>query len=344
MIKFVTGDLFESGADCLINTVNCEGFMGKGIAYQFKMRFPNNNIDYEKACKAGTLRVGTIHIYKEEGVWIVNFPTKNKWREKSKTEYVEKGLDRLVEFIIKNNPKTIAIPPLGCGNGGLDWNTVKNMIVEKLQGIEKEHTFLIYEPGMPAKTTPGQPPNMSVSNLALLQIRMQLKKTSILRLQNAGYFTNNFLGDDFFIFDTWESGLHSHTIDIEAKAIGEYQKCYGLNNSKDTYEQILKIICSKKTEEKLKKLLPAIKQAAAYVNKITSDKKLEGVTAVLYIVGKNHSIQETDIIRLFRSRSKEIAKRYTKKYVMDCIGYLEQTGVISKDICGNYEMPSNMWK
>lgn len=344
MIKFVTGDLFESGADCLINTVNCEGFMGKGIAYQFKMRFPQNNKDYVKACKEGTLRIGTIHFYKESGVWIVNFPTKNKWREKSKTEYVEKGLDQLVKFVLENDPKIIAIPPLGCGNGGLDWNTVKNMIVEKLQIIEKEHTFLIYEPIMSSKTMLRRPPNMSVLNLALLQIRMQLIKTNILRLQNAGYFTNYFLGDDFFIFDTWESGPHSHAIDIEAKALGEYQKCYGLNNSKDTYEQILKMICSKKTEGKLEKLLPAIEQATAYVNGITSDKKLEGVTTVLYIVWKNHQIQEADILRLFRNRSKEIAKRFTKQYVMDCIGYLEQTGVISKDICGNYEMPSNMWR
>lgn len=81
MIEFVTGNIFDSGADCLINTVNCEGFMGKGIAYQFKMRFPQNNIDYVKACKSGKLKIGTIHYYKEDGVWIVNFPTKDKWRE-----------------------------------------------------------------------------------------------------------------------------------------------------------------------------------------------------------------------------------------------------------------------
>lgn len=78
MIKFVTGNIFESGADCLINTVNCEGFMGKGIAYQFKMRFPQNNLDYVKACKSGKLYIGTIHYFKEDGCWVVNFPTKDK--------------------------------------------------------------------------------------------------------------------------------------------------------------------------------------------------------------------------------------------------------------------------
>lgn len=91
MIKFVTGNIFESGADCLVNTVNCEGFMGKGIAYQFKMRFPQNNIDYVKACKSGKLHIGTIHYYKEDGIWIVNFPTKDKWRENLRLIILKKG-------------------------------------------------------------------------------------------------------------------------------------------------------------------------------------------------------------------------------------------------------------
>ena len=136
MIEFVTGNIFDSGADCLINTVNCEGFMGKGIAYQFKMRFPKNNIDYVKACKSGKLRIGTIHYYKEDGIWIVNFPTKDKWREKSKIDYIEKGLDLLVKFITEYKPKVIAIPPLGCGNGGLDWNVVKSIIIDKNDSLQ----------------------------------------------------------------------------------------------------------------------------------------------------------------------------------------------------------------
>lgn len=141
MVEFVTGNIFDSGADCLINTVNCEGYMGKGIAYQFKMRFPENNIDYVKACKSGKLRIGTIHYYKEDGIWIVNFPTKDKWREKSKIDYIEKGLDMLVGFITEYKPKVIAIPPLGCGNGGLDWNIVKKIIIDKLQSVQGEYTF-----------------------------------------------------------------------------------------------------------------------------------------------------------------------------------------------------------
>ncbi|MEY8336791.1 macro domain-containing protein [Lachnospiraceae bacterium 62-35] len=344
MIKFVTGNIFDSGADCLINTVNCEGFMGKGIAYQFKMRFPENNRDYVKACKRGSLRIGTIHYYKEDGIWIVNFPTKDKWREKAKIDYIEKGLEQLTSFIIEHNPRMIAIPPLGCGNGGLDWGVVKNVITEKLQLIEDKYTFLIYEPSISYKAVPKQAPNISVSGLALLQIRLHLKKFNALRLQKAGYFTNYFLEEDYFKFDKWKYGPYSHGIDIVARSLNEYQKYYGLTNSKDTYDQIYKVICSKKTEDKLEKLIPAIEKSTTYINQISTDKKLEGVATVLFIIQKNNRVSKEMIVQLFRKWSEDKAKRFAKSYIIDCIDYLERTNIIVKDICGSYEISANIWK
>ena len=227
MIKFVTGDIFNSNADCLINTVNCEGVMGKGIAYQFKIRFPQNNLEYIRECETGKLKVNTIHYYKEDGIWIVNFPTKNKWREKSKIDYIEKGLEQLIKFIIEYNPRIIAIPPLGCGNGGLNWDIVKSIIIEKLRNIENEYTFLIYEPSVSHKATSKQPPNISSSELILLQIKLHLNKFNILRLQKVGYFMNYFLKEEYFKFDKWKDGPYSHSIDIITKSLNEYQKYYG---------------------------------------------------------------------------------------------------------------------
>ena len=344
MIEFVTGNIFDSGADCLINTVNCEGFMGKGIAYQFKMRFPQNNIDYVKACKSGKLKIGTIHYYKEDGVWIVNFPTKDKWREKSKIDYIEKGLDVLVKFIVEYKPKVIAIPPLGCGNGGLDWNIVKSIIIDKLQNYEAEYNFLVYEPSISYKAMPKQAPDISVSGLVLLQIRLHLKKFNSLRLQKAGYFTNYFLEEEYFKFDKWKYGPYAHSIDIVAKSLNEYQKYYGLTNSQDTYDQVYKVICSKKTEEKLAKLLPAIDKATSYVNQIATDKKLEGVATVLFIIQKNNQISEDNIVKYFKEWSEDKAKRFSKSYIRECINYLVETNIVTKDICGNYEIYANMWK
>lgn len=344
MIEFVTGNIFESGADCLINTVNCEGFMGKGIAYQFKMRFPQNYLDYVKVCKSGQLRIGTIHYFQEDGVWVVNFPTKDKWREKSKIDYIEKGLDQLVQFIAKYQPRIVAIPPLGCGNGGLDWNVVKNIIVQKLQPIVEEYTFLVYEPSVTYRVIPKQAPDINVSGLVLLQIRLQLKKFNALRLQKAGYFTNYFLEEEYFKFDKWKYGPYSHGIDIVARSLGEYQKYYGLTNSEDTYEQVYKVICSKKTEEKLDRLFPAINKATTYVNQISTDKKLEGIATVLFIIQKNNRISKENIIRLFKEWSEDKAKRFSKSYISECIDYLESTDMTMKNICGDYEESVNMWK
>ena len=122
MIKYVKGNMFEYEADCLINTVNCEEFMGKGIAYQFKMRFPENNKSYVKACKSGELTVGKVHYYIEDGITIINFPTKDKWREKSKMEYIQNGMDSFLNILPELHVKRIAIPPLGCGRYELTRN------------------------------------------------------------------------------------------------------------------------------------------------------------------------------------------------------------------------------
>ena len=105
MFFYTTGDLLQSDAEALVNTVNCEGYMGKGIAYQFKLKFPNNNKDYVKACKNGTLRPGKLHVYKESEKIIINFPTKDKWREKSRMEYIEDGLDAQPTPITRNATK-----------------------------------------------------------------------------------------------------------------------------------------------------------------------------------------------------------------------------------------------
>jgi O-acetyl-ADP-ribose deacetylase (regulator of RNase III) len=127
MIKYTIGNIFNSEADCIFNTVNCEGYMGKGIAYQFKQRFPENNRNYERMCKEGKLRPGIVFPFTENGKTIINFPTKDKWRNPSQIQYVIDGLDAFVRLLPDLNIKKIAIPPLGCGNGVLEWSEVKSV-------------------------------------------------------------------------------------------------------------------------------------------------------------------------------------------------------------------------
>ena len=209
-----TGDLLKSDAECLINTVNCEGYMGKGIAYQFKLKYPENNKQYMKACKDGSFGIGKLNWYVEDGKTIINFPTKNKWREKSHMEYIEAGLDDLIRILPVLNVRSVAIPPLGCGNGGLLWTDVKDVINRKLSSFDKEYIFYIYEPSTSYKQIAKKAPNVSTSGLILMDIKMHLKKFNSLRLQKTAFFTNIFLQEEYFKFDKYKFGPYAYSIVI----------------------------------------------------------------------------------------------------------------------------------
>ena len=337
MIKYVTGNIFDSNARCLVNTVNCEGYMGKGIAYQFKLKYPENNRSYVKACRSGELHIGTIHHYYEDGVLIVNFPTKEKWREKSQMYYIEVGLDRLVELIISQNIKSIAIPPLGCGNGGLQWNDVKAIMEKKLSMLNEKVDIMVYEPSISYKTKPKEAPRITVAGLVLLQIKLHLKKFGALRLQKTGYFVNYFLGEEYFKFDKFHYGPYSHAIDIVARSIREYQQYYCINNAADTYTHVYNVICSKATEDKLSKLMPAVEKAAEYVNAIETDKKLEGVATILYIIQKHNGEYDLNaVVKQFKNWSEDKEKRFSDEEIIECLNYLENTEIVLKNICGLY--------
>ena len=129
MIQYVEGNILESDAMALVNTVNLVGVMGKGIALQFKKQFPINFKLYKKACEENTIGIGKLLVTKEQTVFgekiIINFPTKKDWRKSSEYSYIEDGLDDLIRIIGEYHIKSVAIPPLGAGNGGLHWEIVK---------------------------------------------------------------------------------------------------------------------------------------------------------------------------------------------------------------------------
>lgn len=341
MIEYVKGNMFECNADCLVNTVNCEGFMGKGVAYQFKMRYPENNKSYIRACKSGELTVGKIHYFIEDGITIINFPTKNKWRENSRIEYIEGGLDSFVKLLPQIKVKKIAIPPLGCGNGGLLWADVKAVIENKIAGLADKYDFIIFEPSSAYKAISKKPPQISLSGLVLLDMRLHLKRFNKIRLQKTGYFMNLFLETDYFKFDKWKYGPYSRGIDIVAKHIKEYQEYYGIDSSKKTFEQVYQMICSEKVDNEFAKLHIAVLKSTEYVNTIQTDKKLEGVATVLYLVQSGLPKNKDQLMNGFKCWSEDKAARFSDKYISECIDYLEKTSIISLDICGNYELTGN---
>lgn len=149
MIEFVQGNLLESDVDALVNTVNTVGVMGKGIALMFKETFPENYKLYADACKCGEVKIGRMFVTENRDLfgprWIINFPTKKHWRNPSKMEWIRNGLHHLVRVIQEKNIRSIALPPLGCGNGGLKWFEVKKLIRSELEPLVETH-ILVYEP------------------------------------------------------------------------------------------------------------------------------------------------------------------------------------------------------
>lgn len=137
MIKVLIGNLFKSKTQTLVNTVNCVGVMGKGIALEFKKRFPAMVKDYKVQCSAKTVKPGVPYMFTDLfGVSILNFPTKNHWRSSSKMDDIAHGLDLFTDHYREWGIKSIAFPPLGCGNGGLDWKDVGPLMYQKLVPLE----------------------------------------------------------------------------------------------------------------------------------------------------------------------------------------------------------------
>ncbi|MEP7218425.1 MAG: macro domain-containing protein [Bacteroidota bacterium] len=151
MIEFSNGNLFKSDAEALVNAVNCMGVMGAGLALQFRETFPENFAAYKKACTRGDLRIGEMFVWKSNRSggprYIINFPTKNHWKTKSHIEYIELGLVALVDAIREQGIESIAIPRLGCGLGGLDWEDVRPLIEQSLGAVPDVRAILYGPPG-----------------------------------------------------------------------------------------------------------------------------------------------------------------------------------------------------
>jgi O-acetyl-ADP-ribose deacetylase (regulator of RNase III) len=159
MIQFLQGNLLEAPAEAIVNTVNTVGVMGKGLALMFKKAFPQNFLRYAEACKRKDVRVGQMFVTEHLALggprWIINFPTKEHWRHPSQLQWVIDGLQDLRRVIEIKGIRSIAVPPLGCGQGGLDWDEVRPEIERALGGLPNVDV-LVFEPtvayAIPIKT------------------------------------------------------------------------------------------------------------------------------------------------------------------------------------------------
>lgn len=199
MIIEAAGNLLDADVDALVNTVNTVGVMGKGLALQFRRAYPAMFDDYQRAAAEGRLRLGQMHVWRTGAVtgpaYVINFPTKGHWRSRSKIEDIDQGLADLARVIRDLGVDSIAVPPLGCGNGGLDWADVEPRIHTALAGLD-DVRVLLYPPGRtpPAAemTTRTAPPAMTPPRAALIRLldayTARALEVSIIEVQKLLYF------------------------------------------------------------------------------------------------------------------------------------------------------------
>lgn len=220
MITTAEGNLLQAPADALINTVNTEGVMGKGIALQFKEAFDLNYRLYRQACKEQHVRVGEMFVTETHELvgprFIINFPTKRHWKEKSRLEYITDGLEDLKSIIAKHGITSVAMPPLGCGNGGLDWHQVRPLIVQAL--AEVAIPIQLYEP---SATISERKPEAAAQKLtpsrAMLLAAMRAYSSlgyslSLIEVQKLAYFLQR-LGEPLKLnFEKAQYGPFAHNL------------------------------------------------------------------------------------------------------------------------------------
>jgi len=239
MITFSKGDLLQSGAEAVINTVNCVGVMGKGIALQFKQAFPRNYDAYRRACDAGEVRLGEMFVFDTGSMinprWIINFPTKGHWKAKSRLSDIETGLEDLKRVILENGIRSIAVPPLGCGNGGLDWAEVEPVIRRAL-GDLNEVDVRLFAPGAAPKVDEMRVgttrPNMSRGRALVLTLLGLYGaagyRHSLLEVQKLTYFLQA-AGEDLKLgFQKYQYGPYAENLNHVLQRIeGHFIRGYG---------------------------------------------------------------------------------------------------------------------
>ncbi len=243
MIIYKKGNIVNDEAEALVNSVNTVGVMGKGVALAFKKAFPQNYKIYKQACDNNELRTGKLLITQTgqfQPKYIINFPTKVHWRNPSKYEYIEEGLKELVRIIRIKNIKSIAIPPLGAGNGKLEWDKVKHLI-EKYLSQFKNIKINVYEPSfIPKENNKKQKPELTGSRAILLgSFRNYLAlgdDITLLVAQKLAYFIQRFGEDLRLKFEKGWYGPYAHNLNHVLKVLNGYYIFYNTDNNNPNVE------------------------------------------------------------------------------------------------------------
>lgn len=340
MIKYTTGNMLESKAQALVNTVNTEGVMGKGIALQFKKAFPENFKSYKKACENKEIGIGNLLLVKDQNIssgqkLIINFPTKQSWRKPSEYAFIEKGLDDLKKVLKKNGIESIAIPPLGSGNGGLDWCKVKQMIESKLSDLDID--IIIYEPSTEIKEhLKKERVKLTDARALLLDVLYDLVKhgeyVSEFSSEKVCYFLQRFGAKDIFKLNFQPNfyGPYSGKIRYVLNYLnGSYVMGYSDMN-KRPFEPLLLIPDGYETVQKYIKNKPELQtiseKAKTFLNGFYSDFALELLSTIDFVSSELNICDRQEVSKALESWSDRKRSLFSnKKYIDISIEHLSKT-------------------
>ena len=340
MIKYTTGNIINADVEALVNTVNTVGVMGKGIALAFKKAFPSNFKLYKKACDEKSFFIGKL-LVTETGQFtpkfIVNFPTKQHWRGHSKVEFIEIGMQELVKTIEEQQIKSIAIPPLGCGNGGLRWEIVKPIILKELSKINREISVIIYEPGFNNQN------NIKRKITKLTPARAMLLKSledykilgyaiNLLVIQKIAYFLQR-LGEPLNLnYEKGYYGPYAHSLQHLLKHLNGHYLEFKDEKIKPTIEVKLhhfETVKKYSTTELTAKQIERLKQLQALIEGFETPYGLELLATVDFVCQKKKLIETDAIIQeigKWTKRKKEIMKPFHIKVAHERLQLFYESG------------------
>ncbi len=343
MLIYEKGNIFESQAAALVNPVNTEGVMGKGLAFQFKKKFPENFSKYFKRCKDKSFDVGTELVWtNENNRIIINFPTKRSWRENSKIEYIQVGLKKLEELINELEIKSIAIPPIGAGNGKLDWDSVLKEIKIFQKSLKDDVEVEVYTPSLDVS-------KLSKGHFLITITLLELYKKGIKKAIINDLFLQKiiFLGDkkNYFKFEKQKKGPFSNLINIQYNEMKNYCRIRKLSLT-TLKEEILKEKTSfslQMEEKEIEKGIDFYLEMKNYLkleNKNPSliYDKIELLGTIIYLLRydlkKDFCLE--DIYKKVITWNKRKKMKFTEENINEMVNFLIKSNRIEKNIFGKY--------
>jgi O-acetyl-ADP-ribose deacetylase (regulator of RNase III) len=342
MINYITGNILDSKAQALVNTVNTVGVMGKGIALQFKIAYPNNYKSYLAACKRKELVVGKMFVTTDNNIssgekQIINFPTKQNWRKPSEYIYIEDGLDDLINVIEQNQISSIAIPPIGAGNGGLKWEKVKKIIEEKLNHLDIE--IFVYEPTTQIKEKlKKERVKLTNARALLLYVLYDLVNNgefiSEFSSEKISYFLQRFGASEYFKlqFSPKFYGPYSGKVRYLLNALnGSYIMGYS-DMDKKPFEPLTIVADGlhdvKNHIENNPELYTIAKNTTTFLNGFYSDFALELLSSIDYIVSSEKSFDKLIISQKLKDWSGRKQSMFSNpKYIDISIKHLQNAKI-----------------